>query len=124
MLLVLCVYTRLCVHTQLCLCADVTAKLHLIHLLLLLLVEAAAGSSHSSLYCGSYFLSVLLFLLVLNLCPLPNLSPPPPPPQTPPSDIHGWKATDLLYEMVKTKKYFFILLSVRFSGTLPNRLST
>ena len=28
-------------------------------------------------------------------------------PQTPPSVIHGWKATDLIYEMVKTKKYFF-----------------
>ena len=28
-------------------------------------------------------------------------------PQTPPSVIHGWKATDLLYEMVKTKKIFF-----------------
>ena len=28
-------------------------------------------------------------------------------PQTPPSVIHGWKATDLLYEMVKTEKYFF-----------------
>ena len=28
-------------------------------------------------------------------------------PQTPPSVIHGWKATDLLYDMVKTKKYFF-----------------
>ena len=28
-------------------------------------------------------------------------------PQTPPSVIHGWKATDLLYEMVKTKKNIF-----------------
>ncbi len=28
-------------------------------------------------------------------------------PQTPPSVIHGWKATDLLVEMVKTKKIFF-----------------
>ena len=35
----------MCVHTQLCLCDDVTAKLHLIHLLLLLLVEAAAACS-------------------------------------------------------------------------------
>ena len=28
-------------------------------------------------------------------------------PQTPPSVIHGWKATDLLYEMVRKEKYFF-----------------
>ena len=28
-------------------------------------------------------------------------------PQTPPSAIHGWKATDLLYKIVKTKKIFF-----------------
>ena len=27
--------------------------------------------------------------------------------QTPPGVIHGWKATDLLYEIVRTKKYFF-----------------
>ena len=26
-------------------------------------------------------------------------------PRTPPSVIHGWKATDLLYEMVKRKNY-------------------
>ena len=27
-------------------------------------------------------------------------------PQTPPSVIHGWKATDLLYEMVRRKNYW------------------
>ena len=28
-------------------------------------------------------------------------------PRTPPSVIHGWKATDLLFKMVKRKNYFF-----------------
>ena len=28
-------------------------------------------------------------------------------PRTPPSVIHGWKATDLLFMMVKRKNYFF-----------------
>ena len=27
-------------------------------------------------------------------------------PTNPPSVIHGWKATDLLYELVKRKNYF------------------
>ncbi len=45
-------------------------------------------------------------------------------PRTPPSVIHGWKATDLLFMMVKRKNYFFFTLwSVRFSWTHQYRLS-
>ena len=43
--------------------------------------------------------------------------------ETPPSVKHGWKATDLLFEMVKMKIIFFILWSVRFLMMLLDRLS-
>ena len=42
----------------------------------------------------------------------------------PPSVIHGWKATDLLFMIVKRKRKNFTLWSVRFSGTHQDRLST
>ena len=42
-------------------------------------------------------------------------------PQTPPSVIHGWKATDLLYEMVKTKKIFFHPVKRQIFGDAPKQ---
>ena len=42
-------------------------------------------------------------------------------PQTPPSVIHGWKATDLLYEMVKTKKIFLHPVKRQIFGDAPKQ---
>ena len=41
----------------------------------------------------------------------------------PPSVVHGWKATDLLFMMVKRKNICFTLWSARFSLTHQDRLS-
>ena len=45
-----------------------------------------------------------------------------PNQETPPSVIHGWKATDLPFMMVKRKNILFIQWSVRFLVTPPERL--